>query len=85
MLDFLNQADEAIILMINSELVIIDIAVPADQFALGQLLDEYPEIVIELEWLVSLREGIIPRFWVDDATAEEIKATIEEDTFCSGS
>lgn len=59
--------------------VITDITIPADQFALGQLLDAYPDIAIELERLVPLHEGIIPLFWVDGASPEEIEATVRED------
>lgn len=60
-------------------IVIIDITIAADQFALGRLLDEYPAIAIELERLVPLREGIIPLFWVEGATPEEIETTMRED------
>ena len=44
--------------------VITDISIPADQFRLGQLLDEYPDIDIELVRVIPLRDGIIPLFWV---------------------
>lgn len=59
--------------------VITDIAVPADQFALGQLLEEYPEIEIELERIVPLREGIIPLFWVEGGDPEEVGRTLQTD------
>ncbi|RBI60814.1 bacterio-opsin activator [halophilic archaeon] len=59
--------------------VITDITVPADQFALGQLLDEYPDIEIELERIVPLREGVIPLFWVEGGKHEDIIATLQKD------
>lgn len=59
--------------------VITDIEIPADQFALGRLLEEYPDIEIELERLVPLREGIIPLFWVEGGNKEALEATISED------
>lgn len=59
--------------------VITDITVPADLFALGRLLDEYPEIEIELVRLVPLREGIIPLFWVEDGAPDDIESTIRGD------
>lgn len=37
--------------------------IPADVFPLGRVLDEYPDVEIELERLVPLSEGIIPLFW----------------------
>lgn len=60
--------------------VITDIAVPADQFALGQLFDEYPDIAIDLERIVPLREGIIPLFWVEGGEPEAIEATLRADS-----
>lgn len=59
--------------------VIIDIRIPANQFALGQLLDEFPDINIELERLVPLREGIIPLFWVEGADPDDIIRAIRAD------
>jgi predicted DNA binding protein len=59
--------------------VITDIAIPSDQFALGQLLEAYPDIAIELERLVPLREGIIPLFWVEGGELGELEATIRSD------
>lgn len=59
--------------------VITDISVPTNQFALGRLLDDYPEITIELERLVPLHDGIIPLFWVDGATLADLTVTIEKD------
>ena len=59
--------------------VIIDITIPADQFALGRLLDEFPNIDIELERIVPLREGIIPLFWVEGADPDDVKGTIRTD------
>jgi predicted DNA binding protein len=59
--------------------VITDITVPADQFALGQLFDEYPDIAIELERLVPLDGGTIPLFWVEGENPADVEATIRED------
>lgn len=59
--------------------VITDISIPADAFPLGRVLDEYPDVEIELERLVPLSEGIIPLFWVDDGNADGIETTLLED------
>ncbi|WP_266082422.1 helix-turn-helix domain-containing protein [Haladaptatus caseinilyticus] len=60
-------------------MIITDITVPADQFALGRLLDEYPAIKIELERLVPLQSGIIPLFWVEGGESDAIEATLRND------
>ncbi|WP_458190642.1 bacterio-opsin activator domain-containing protein [Haladaptatus sp. NG-WS-4] len=59
--------------------VITDIEIPADQFALGQLLEEYPDVEIELVRVIPLRDGIIPLFWVEGGDPEEIEATVRRD------
>ncbi|WP_458205033.1 helix-turn-helix domain-containing protein [Haladaptatus sp. NG-SE-30] len=59
--------------------VITDISIPADQFALGKLLDEYPDIDIELVRVIPLREGIIPLFWVAGGNPADIESTIRDD------
>lgn len=60
-------------------ITIIDISVPAETFPLGQILEEFPDIEIELERLVPLQEAIIPLFWVNGADADAIERTFAED------
>lgn len=60
-------------------IVISDISIPADAFPLGRVLEEYPNVEIELERIVPLREAIIPLFWVDDGNADGIEATLQDD------
>lgn len=60
-------------------IVIADVSIPADAFPLGRILEEYPEIEIELERIVPLRDAIIPLFWVSDGDTEAIAATLNED------
>ncbi len=45
-------------------IVITDIAVPADQFALGALFETFPDIRRELEHIVLPRAGVVPLYWV---------------------
>ncbi|WP_254523738.1 helix-turn-helix domain-containing protein [Natrinema caseinilyticum] len=59
--------------------VITDIEIPADQFALGKLLEQYSDIEIELVRVIPLRDGIIPLFWVDGANPDDVEATIRGD------
>ena len=61
-------------------IVIADISVPADQFPLGRILDAYPNVELELERLVPLREGIIPLFWVSDGDSAAIEETLRNDS-----
>ena len=59
--------------------VITDITIPAEKFSLGKLLDEFPDINIELVRVIPLRDGIIPLFWVSGANPANIETTIRED------
>lgn len=59
--------------------VITDITVPAEQFALGRLFDEYPGIDIELERIVPLQTGVIPLFWVEHSDRDAIEETLRAD------
>ncbi|WP_254537168.1 helix-turn-helix domain-containing protein [Halomarina litorea] len=60
--------------------VITDIAVPADQFALGTLFETYPDIRVELERIVPLQTGVIPLFWVEGGDRAAIEETLGTDT-----
>lgn len=60
-------------------IVITDIEVPADQFALGRLLNEIPDVKLELERLVPLQTAVIPLFWVEGASPDTIEETIRHD------
>lgn len=60
-------------------IVIVDISIPADAFPLGRVLEEYPDVEIELERLVPLREAIIPLFWVNDGDTDAIETTLRDD------
>jgi predicted DNA binding protein len=59
-------------------ILIADISVPSDAFPLGRVLDEYPEVEIELERLVPLREAIVPLFWVGTVDGENRAHKVEE-------
>lgn len=64
-------------------ILIADISVPSETFPLGKVLEEFPEVEIELERLVPLREAIIPLFWVSggesDAERERLVQTALDD------
>lgn len=60
-------------------ILIVDVSIPAETFPLGRVLNDHPDVEIELERLVPLSEGIIPLFWVDDGDADAIEATLRDD------
>ncbi|WP_290812837.1 bacterio-opsin activator domain-containing protein [Halovivax sp.] len=60
-------------------MIITDISVPTASFPLGRLLEEYPDVSIELETMVPLHDSIIPLFWVEDGDEREIEETLRED------
>lgn len=61
-------------------IVIIDISVPSDAFPLGGVFEEHPDVEIELERVVPLRDSIIPLFWIDGGNARDIEGTLSSDS-----
>ncbi|MFC7045214.1 helix-turn-helix domain-containing protein [Halobacteriaceae archaeon GCM10025711] len=57
--------------------VIADITIPADSFELGRALRDFPNVEIELERIVPLRETIIPLFWVSGTDTAAVEETLE--------
>lgn len=60
-------------------IVIVDISIPAQAFPLGRVLEAYPDIELELERLVPLREAIIPLFWVGANKTDAVEQTLQDD------
>ena len=58
--------------------IIAAITIPADSFALGQILEAFPNVTIRLERIVPLQSEIIPLFWVSGGDESAIKATLED-------
>jgi predicted DNA binding protein len=58
--------------------VIADITVPADAFELGRVLQDFPNVKVELERIVPLQESIIPLFWISGTDTAEIEAALTE-------
>jgi predicted DNA binding protein len=57
---------------------IVDITVRANDFELGRLLEEIPQIQIELERIVPLRDSVLPLFWTSNGDIDEVIAILEE-------
>jgi predicted DNA binding protein len=50
---------------------------PADEFPLGTVFENLPEVTVELERLIPHDTLIIPYFWVRGAEAEDIETAFE--------
>jgi predicted DNA binding protein len=57
---------------------IVDITVRAGDFELGRLLEEIPQIHVELERIVPLHDSVIPLFWTSNGEKEKIITTLEQ-------
>lgn len=56
---------------------VAEVTIPAGDFPLGRVFEEFPEVTVELERVVPTGDTIVPYFWVhgaDDVSAEEIDA-----------
>ncbi|WP_435319460.1 helix-turn-helix domain-containing protein [Haloarchaeobius sp. TZWSO28] len=60
--------------------IIVDISIPATQFALGRLFDAFPDIEVELERLVPMETGIMPLFWMSGADEATLQQALADDT-----
>lgn len=58
--------------------VILDVSIPADQFALGRVFEDQPNVEIELEKVVPLGEGTMPLFWVEDGDDDQTMADLQD-------
>ena len=60
---------------------VAEFTIPADEFPLGRVFEEFPEVTVELERVVPTGDAAVPYFWVhgsDDASAEEIDAAFRQ-------
>lgn len=58
--------------------VIVDFSVPADQFALGRLLEVRPGVQVRLESVIPTSDVMIPYFWVQSPDVEAVETTLQE-------
>lgn len=56
--------------------VIADITIPSEEFELGRVFDEHPDITIDLERIVPLGDAVIPLFWITSGDADAIESTL---------
>ncbi|MFB6185100.1 MAG: helix-turn-helix domain-containing protein [Haloarculaceae archaeon] len=58
--------------------VIADVSIPADQFALGSLLEVRPGVKVRLETMIPTSGAMIPYFWVESPDADAVEAALRE-------
>ena len=56
---------------------VMEFASPVDEFPLGTVFENLPEVTVELERLIPDESLIIPYFWVRGAEAKDIEAAFE--------
>lgn len=56
---------------------VMEFTSPVDEFPLGTVFENLPEVTVELERLIPDESLIIPYFWVRGAGAEDIEAAFE--------
>ena len=56
--------------------VIADITIPSEEFELGRVFEQHPDITIDIERIVPLGDAVIPLFWVTNGTPEAIQSTL---------
>lgn len=59
---------------------VMEFTSPADEFPLGTVFENLPEVTVELERLIPHGTLIIPYFWVRGAEAADIEAAFETHT-----
>jgi predicted DNA binding protein len=58
--------------------VIADFSVPADEFALGHLLEVRPGVQVRLESMIPTGDAVVPYFWVETPDVDAVEAALRE-------
>ncbi|HET7324430.1 MAG TPA: helix-turn-helix domain-containing protein [Halococcus sp.] len=59
--------------------VIIEISVPAEDFALGRSLESIDSSQFELERMIPTTDAVVPFFWAHDSDLATLETTLEAD------
>ena len=59
--------------------VVIEMTVPAEDFALGRSLDGVESTQFELERMVPTTDAVVPFFWAHDTDSDALEASLEAD------
>ncbi|QLD89552.1 helix-turn-helix domain-containing protein [Natronomonas salina] len=52
--------------------------VPADQFPLGTVFEQLPDVTVELERIIPARDVVIPYFWVRGTDVDDIEGAFTD-------
>ncbi|WP_339105883.1 helix-turn-helix domain-containing protein [Haloterrigena salinisoli] len=52
--------------------------VPSDQFPLGTVFNQLPDVTVELERIIPARDVVIPYFWVRGTEVDDIESVFTE-------
>ncbi|WP_459192779.1 helix-turn-helix domain-containing protein [Halosimplex sp. J119] len=52
--------------------------VPSDQFPLGTVFEQLPDVSVELERIIPARDVVIPYFWVRGTTVDDVEGAFTE-------
>lgn len=56
---------------------IAEFTIPADDFPLGNIFENVPDVTIEIERVVPTGHAILPYFWVRNVPVERVQQTLE--------
>lgn len=59
---------------------IAEFTIPADEFPLGSIFEDYPDVQVELERVIPTKSALVPYFWVrglGEAAEEDVEASFE--------
>ena len=56
---------------------VMEFSIPGDEFPLGTVFENLPEVTLEMERLLPQESHIVPYFWVRGARPEDIEACFE--------
>lgn len=48
--------------------------IPSDQFPLGSVFEQFPDVTVELERIIPAQDVVIPYFWVRGTDVDDIEA-----------
>jgi len=52
--------------------------IPADEFPLGTIFEELPDVTVELERIIPAQDVVIPYFWVRGTDADDVAGAFRE-------
>ncbi|NUB93199.1 helix-turn-helix domain-containing protein [Haloterrigena sp. SYSU A558-1] len=52
--------------------------VPSDQFPLGSVFEQLPDVTVELERMIPARDVVVPYFWVRGTVVDDIESAFAE-------